>query len=105
MAAFLLVAAPKRSQDVPISGWGSRLMQAEALYTKAQPTEVKTKLGMRKFLYKKESKALPRIRFGASIAVCILALTALGSTGSAWAFTRRADGLADDLRRDCGKRG
>jgi hypothetical protein len=105
MASPLLIAALKISQDVLISGCALRLMQAEALYTKAQPTEVKTKLGMRKFLYKKESKALPRIRFGASFAVCILALTTLGSTGSAWAFTRRADGLADDLRRDCGKRG
>jgi hypothetical protein len=53
MDVFLLIAAPKRFQVVPISGWASRLIQAEALHTKAQPTEVKRKLGIRKFLYEK----------------------------------------------------
>jgi hypothetical protein len=56
MDVFLLIAAPKRFQVVPISGWSSRLIQAEALHTKAQPTEAKTKLGMRKFLYQKGIK-------------------------------------------------
>jgi len=54
---------------------------------------------------KKETITLRRIRFGASLAVYVLALAALSSTGSVWAFTRREDGLLDDLRRDCGQRG
>ena len=54
---------------------------------------------------KRKTKALRRIRMGVSLAICVLALTALGSTGSAWAAARPADGLADDLRRNGGKRG